>query len=162
MSARTGFVVAALVSALGLPTMALAAAVGGSTSRDHQTEHKPTAFIVIWTKGTDGAVTFEGIAREDLKERVKKCKEEYTEAVKSYREAHRAALKAKEPFTEKPPQVPSVQRYGESIYKAQEQAKAAAEKLQQKYDEEKAKRDAKKADTGTGEHKKAEGGDAEK
>ncbi|HRR80292.1 MAG TPA: hypothetical protein P5532_20590 [Planctomycetota bacterium] len=145
-------------SVFGLPvvaTMAVllaqGAAFAGATDivgrdRYDNRERKPSRYYVFQVMGVSGAVTFEVVSDLDARERQKEYDEEYKKAGNDWLKAKYEAKKRKEEFTEPPPKGPKLMRKMPESFRKEEDARAAAEKLQKQWDEALEKKSAKEAE----------------
>jgi len=108
---------------------------------------KKTRYLVVQIKDMTGNVSFEVIPSNSFRNREKQQREEYKSSVKQWTQAKAKARKAKEEFTDKKPLQPSMRKIGSTMRDA-EQAKAVAQKYQERYEAmlEKKKKKAEKED----------------
>jgi len=91
-----------------------------------------------------GDVTFETCGDMDLRARQKDYKDEYDKACMDWLKDKRDAQKSKEEFKTPPPKGPKLMKRMDGSFKKEEDARAAAEKLQKQWDEAMAKKQAEK------------------
>jgi hypothetical protein len=150
---------AAVVTAMGLGQVAQAREGGGAIRIEKRgdRERKPSRYIVAQILNVDGTMSFQAIGSNQLNERRKELRELYEEALKEWKTDALRAKKEKEKFTEKPPTKPDIARcrYAPKTYKTEEEARAMAEKIQERWDEKMAKKRGEK-DTEADDEKKVQ------
>lgn len=142
-----GLPVATMLAVLLAHGMASAGAtdIVGRDRYDNR-ERKPSRYYVFQVMGVSGAVTFEVVSDLDSRERQKEYDEEFKKAGNDWLKAKYEAKKRKEEFTEPPPKGPKLIRKMSESFKKEEDARAAAEKLQKQWDEAQEKKAAKEAE----------------
>jgi len=113
----------------------------GGSSRSHR-ERKPQRYYVLQVLTVSGEAIFEVASDLEIKERLKDYQKEYKEAKLEWLKARYQAKKNKEEFTDPPPKGPRLMRKMSKTFKKEEEARTYAEKLQKRWDELVAKKQA--------------------
>ncbi|NQT85533.1 hypothetical protein HQ560_02135 [bacterium] len=110
---------------------------GSAVARDNRRDRKKIPrYMVIQCRDSTGAMTFEVIETERLKERQKACEEEFKELARDWVAGAREAKKNGEKYGEPKPIQPYAIRckYAKSSYKTEEEAQKFADNIQAAYD----------------------------
>jgi len=129
---RQGMLLVVVLAMLAGAT-GMAASGIGSSRRNRNRHREPSRYYVLLLKDIDGAPVTEVVGDTKYSERRKQIEEEYKEAVLDWKRAAIAAKRAKEPFSEKPPQGPKLLKKLKS-FKEEEDAEEYADKVQEALD----------------------------
>lgn len=106
---------------------------------------RPFKYYVLQVMGAGGQVTFEVCGDTELQARMKSYDEEFEAAAKEWLKAKAEAKKANAAFTEEKPKGPRLMQRMSQVFLKEEEARAYAEKAQERWNEALEKKLAKKA-----------------
>ena len=109
--------------------------IGGRADGSNFGDGKPMKYYILQVMGASGDVSFEVVGDTEYQDKLKDYKEQYRTAAIEWQKAKREAAKHKQEFTDKKPTGPQVMRKMASTFKTAEDAKATADKYQDKWNE---------------------------
>jgi len=119
---------------------------GDPTRGDNPANKKDGGYIVVQAGDAEGKVTFDAIAATDVKSKADELITSYRDALKEWTLQKKDAEKNGEKFTRGKPDKPFLQDYMNKVYQSLKVAKSVAEKCQEKWDKELAKKQDKGGD----------------